>query len=141
MPRALPREWYGESVRNFGVRREHVRLRARTILAYAAATAVLLVCLLLYVSQGIRVISQGYAIDKLQDRYRTLKAEREQLEVECASLQNLQVVEQEAVTKLGMVFPEPGQIIVVRENGDRPAARIASSPAPAVDRRAVAAAR
>ena len=89
MAKALPREWYGEGVRNFGVQREKVQLRGRTALAYVAATAVLLVSLLLYVSQGLRVIGMGYELDRLQDRYRTLKVEREQLEVEHASLQNL----------------------------------------------------
>jgi cell division protein FtsL len=129
MAKALPREWYGEGVRNFGVQREKVQLRGRTLLAYVAATAVLLVSLLLYVSQGLRVIGMGYELDKLQDHYRALKVEREQLEVEQASLQNLKAVEQEAVEKLGMVFPGPEQIIVVRETGGDPGELRSGAPA------------
>lgn len=123
MPRALPREWYGEGIRNFGVRRERARLGPRALLAWAAAVAVLLGSLLLYVSQGIQVIRMGYELDRLQDRYRALKGERERLEVELASRLGLQEIAREAVERFGMVFPEPGQIVVVRTAGaDRPAA-------------------
>ena len=117
MQRALPREWYGEGIRNAGVERERVRLDGRTVLAWAAALAVLLGSLLLYVTQGIQVIRMGYEIDALQDRYRVLKAERGRLEVELASLRGLQAIERDAVERLGMVFPEPGQVIVVRGEG------------------------
>lgn len=127
MSSALPREWYGEGVRNFGVQREQGRLRVPLMVAYAAVTAVLFGCLLLYVSLGLRVIGMGYEIDALQDRYRELKTQREQLEVEHASLQSLQAVAREAVENLGMVFPGPEQVIVVREASARPGEPMAGS--------------
>jgi cell division protein FtsL len=137
MPKALPREWYGEGIRNASVQREKVHLDLRSLAAWVAASAVLLCCLLLYVSQGIQVIRCGYELDRLQDRFTVLKAERQRLEVELASLQNLQVVEREAVERLGMVFPRAGQVIVVRSAA--PGQPVAAAPSAAA--RAVAAAR
>jgi cell division protein FtsL len=129
MPRALPREWYGGEIRNTGVRREKTRLGRRILLAWAAATLLLLGCLLLYVTQGIQVIRMGYEIDRLQNRFREVKAERERLEVELASLQELATVQRVATERFGMVFPEAGQVIVVRDAGA--GARIASDAKPA----------
>ena len=126
MPRALPREWYGNEIRNAGVLRERPRASWGTILAWGGVTILLLGSLLLYVTQGIQVIRMGYEIDKLQDRYRAAKAERGRLEVELASLQELATVQREAVERLGMVFPEAGQVVVVRDGAVAPAARAAS---------------
>ncbi|HWR98162.1 MAG TPA: hypothetical protein VN317_07035 [Candidatus Methanoperedens sp.] len=114
MPRALPREWCGNEIRNTGVLRERPHARRGTVLAWAAATLLLLGSLLLYVTQGIQVIRLGYDIDRLQDRYRAARAERGRLEVELASLQGLATVQREAIERLGMVFPAAGQVIVVR---------------------------
>jgi cell division protein FtsL len=104
MPRALPREWYGGEIRNGGVRREKLRVSRGALALWALATLVLLGSLLAYVTQGIQVIRMGYEIDRLQNRFRAAKAERERLVVELASLQELSTVQSEAVERLGMVF-------------------------------------
>lgn len=113
MPRALPREWYGSEIANGGVRRERSRLSRGAKIVWVLATSVLLGSLLLYVTQGIQVIRMGYEIDRVQNRFREVKAERERLEVELASLQDLATVQREAVERLGMVFPDAGQVVVV----------------------------
>jgi cell division protein FtsL len=134
MPRALPREWYGGEIRNLGVRREKVRLGRGPLAAWILATLVLLGSLLLYVTQGIQVIRMGYEIDRLQNRFREVKAERERLEVELASLQDLATVQREAVDRLGMVFPDAGQVVVVRGSAGAPSARATSGALAAVRR-------
>jgi hypothetical protein len=48
--------------------------------------------------------------------------------VELASLQELATVQREAVERLGMVFPEAGQVVVVRSGAGAPVAQ-AGSPA------------
>jgi cell division protein FtsL len=128
MPRALPREWCGSEITNGGVHREHSRLSPGALAAWALATTVLLGCLLLYVTQGIQVIRMGYEIDRTQNRFHEVKVERERLEVELASLQDLATVQRAAVERLGMVFPEPGQVVVVRAVGGAPIARAALTP-------------
>jgi cell division protein FtsL len=134
MPRALPREWYGGEIRNVGVRRERLRLGRGPLVVWILATLVLLGSLLLYVTQGIQVIRMGYEIDRHQNRFREVKAERERLEVELASLQDLATVQREAVERLGMVFPDPGQVVVVRSGTSAPLGRAASGALAAVRR-------
>jgi cell division protein FtsL len=134
MLRALPREWYGGEIRNVGIRREKLRLGRGPLAVWILATLVLLGSLLLYVTQGIQVIRMGYEIDRLQNRFREVKAERERLEVELASLQDLATVQREAVERLGMVFPDAGQVVVVRGSAGAPFARAASGALAAVRR-------
>jgi len=96
------------------------------MMLWGLATSVLLGSLLLYVTQGIQVIRMGYEIDRIQNRFREVKVERERLEVELASLQDLATVQREAVGRLGMVFPEAGQVVVVRASAGTPVAQAAA---------------
>ena len=125
MPRALPREWYGNEIANGGVRRERFRLSRGAMIVWVLATSVLLGSLLLYVTQGIQVIRMGYEIDRTRNRFHEVKVERERLEVELASLQDLATVQREAVGRLGMVFPDAGQVVVVRASAGLPVAQAA----------------
>lgn len=126
MPQALPREYFGGEIRNDRVLRAHSPLSRGPLTVWICATLVLLGALLLYVTQGIQVIRGGYEIDRLQQRFRSVKAERARLEVELASLQDLATVQREAVERLGMVFPGAGQVVVVRESAGAAVARAAS---------------
>ena len=118
MSHALPREWFGSSIRNDGLRREEARLKARTILAYVAGALYLLLVILFYFWQGVQVIRLGYDIDALQGEYQRVSTERDRLEVELASMKNLQLVEQVALEELGMVYPTREQVVVVIEEGE-----------------------
>lgn len=121
MSHALPREWFGTSIRNDSLKREKAPFRARSILAYLAAASVPLGALLFYIWLGVHVIRNGYEIDQLRHDHQTFQAERDRLKVELASLQNLDVVETLALRDLDMVYPEPGQVVVVREVSAGPA--------------------
>ena len=134
MLRALPREWCGSEITNGGVRRERSRLSRSALTVWILAALVLLGSLLLYVTQGIQVIRMGYEIDRTQNRFHEVKVERERLEVELASLQDLATVQREAVGRLGMIFPEAGQVVVVRASAGAPVA-LAASPALTTARR------
>ena len=126
MPHALPREYYGGEIRNASICREKSRLARGPLLLWVLATLVLLGSLLLYVTQGIQVIRLGYEVDRIQKHMREVKVERERLEVELASYQDLATVQHEAVERLGMVFPAAGQVVVVRASAGAPIARTTS---------------
>jgi len=136
MSHALPREWFGTSIRNDGVRREKARVRFSSIAVYLAVVAVPVAALLFYILQGVQVIRTGYEIDQLRRQHQALQAERDQMAVELASLQSLDVAAKLASRDLGMVPLGPDQVITVRvetpaagdaaprlqvENGVRPA--------------------
>jgi len=114
MSHALPREWFGASIRNDGVRREKERVRFSAIAVYLAAVAVPVAALLFYILQGVQVIRTGYEIDQLRQRHQALQAERDRLAVELASLQSLDVVARLAARDLGMVPLDPERVITVR---------------------------
>lgn len=122
MSHALPREWFGASIRNDSLRREKARLRVGTIIAYLAVVSLPVAALLFYILQGVQVIQTGYEIDQLRNSLQELRTERDRLEVELASLRNLAVVEKLAVRDLGMVRPQEGQVTVVqvRARGEGP---------------------
>jgi cell division protein FtsL len=114
MSHALPREWFGSSIRNDGVKREKERFRLGSIAVYLAAAAVPVAALLFYNLQGVQVIRTGYEIDRLRQQHHVLQAERDRLAVELASLQSLDVVARLAARDLGMVPLAPDRVITVR---------------------------
>lgn len=114
MSHALPREWFGASIRNDGVRREKESFRFSSIAVYLAAVAVPVAALLFYILQGVQVIRTGYEIDQLRQQHQALQAERDRLAVELASLQSLDVVARLAARDLGMVPLNPERVITVR---------------------------
>ena len=116
MSHALPREWFGTSIRNDGMRREKSRLRLWNIVAYLGAIALPLAVLLFYFWQGVQVIRVGYEIDQLSREYQVLQNERNRLAVELSSLESLDTVKKLAERDLGMVFPALEQVVVVRES-------------------------
>ena len=128
MSHALPREWFGTSIRNDGMRREKSRPRLWSIAAYLGAIALPLAGLLFYFWQGVQVIRVGYEIDQLSREYQVLQNERNRLAVELSSLESLGTVEKLAERDLGMVFPSLDQVVVVRESTVRAAPPSAPPP-------------
>jgi cell division protein FtsL len=119
MSHALPREWFGTSIRNDGMKREKSRPRLWGVVAYLGAIALPLAVLLFYFWQGVQVIRIGYEIDQLSREYQGLQNERNRLAVELSSLESLVTVEKLAERDLGMVFPSLDQVVVVRESAVR----------------------
>ena len=126
MSQALPREWFGASIRNDSVRREKARLRARSVILYLAAVLLPLSALLFLILQGVQVIRTGYEIDGLKDRLQVLQAEKDRLEVELATLGSLETIEALAARDLGMVRPGPGQVVTVRITASGPAEAVST---------------
>ena len=115
MSLALPREWFGSSIRNDGLRREKARLRVAAAAGYLLAVALPAAALLFYILQGVQVIRMGYEIDVLRRDLQALQAGQAGLEVELASLETLETLETLAVRDLKMMTPRPEQIVTVHE--------------------------
>jgi cell division protein FtsL len=128
MSHALPREWFGTSIRNDGLRREKSRPRIWSIAAYLGAITLPLAALLFFFWQGVQVIRIGYEIDQLSREHQGLQNERNRLTMELSSLESLVTVEKLAERDLGMVFPALDQVVVVRESPVRAAPAAATPP-------------
>jgi len=104
--------------RSAGVRREAAApsRRPRTVNPYVALPVIGLVLLLLgmgFVAQRVQVMTLNYALLEAKAELTKLQQERTRLEAELARRQSLERVEYLARTRLGMVDPDPTQVIVV----------------------------
>jgi cell division protein FtsL len=70
---------------------------------------------LLYVWQHTTVVRLGYEVERLRERHAALVQEHKGLRLELGRLRSLRRVEEIARKRLGMVTPEPGQVILMPE--------------------------
>ncbi len=75
-----------------------------------------LVCALFYVWQHIWVLRMGYEIERLRETRATLVQEHKALRLELGQLKSLRRVEEIARTRLGMVTPKSGQVVLIPES-------------------------
>lgn len=82
-------------------------------------TAGVVVFLILCVWVRVDFVTTGYRIQKLDARDRILAREHNELNLKISSLNSLARLEH-AATRLGMIKPQPGQIVVVRLGAESP---------------------
>jgi cell division protein FtsL len=71
---------------------------------------------LFHVWQHIHVVRQGYAIERLRVTHAKLVQENKALRLEAGQLRSLRRVEEIARTRLGMVTPKAGQVVLIPES-------------------------
>jgi cell division protein FtsL len=107
------------------VRHRVERVRRISLLPGLLVGGILLLGVLFYVWQHIQVVRLGYVIERLRtERAAALQRGRE-LALEIAQLKSLKRVEEVARTRLGMVTPTRGQLVMVpaAPDGERAATR------------------
>jgi len=82
-------------------------------LAVLGVAVLILAGVLFYVWQHTHVLREAYAIERLRMQHATLVQENKALRLELGQLRSLRRVEEIARTRLGMVTPKPGQVVVV----------------------------
>ena len=96
-------------------RRPWIRWESLDTLSSVALGLVMLVAVLLYVWVHIHVVGLGYEIERLRERHAALVQENKALRLEMGQLRSLRRVEELARTRLGMVTPKPGQVVVITD--------------------------
>lgn len=96
-------------------RRPRVRWESLEFVSTIALGVLILVGALLYVWQQIHVVRLGYEIERLRETQAALEQENKALRLEMGQLRSLKRVENIARTRLGMVTPKPGQVVLVPE--------------------------
>lgn len=86
---------------------------------YVAALALVALGVMGYLWPQHRIVELGYQLEELETRNVKEKRLNRMLSLEAASLSSLERVERIAKTQLGMVFPKPGQVQVVRNSSTR----------------------
>ncbi len=96
-------------------RRRAVRWESLEVLTSITLGILLLLGALLYVWQHIHVVRLGYDIEALREARAALVQENKTLRLEMGQLRSLKRVEEIARTRLGMVSPKPGQVLLIQE--------------------------
>jgi cell division protein FtsL len=90
-------------------------MNLRRILIAAMVTGVVL----LDIWQHVHIVTMGYEVEQAKQKQHDLEQVHKQLLVEVESLSALDRIEQIATTRLGMIRPREGQVVLVQES-DRP---------------------
>lgn len=77
---------------------------------------VILAGALFHVWQHIHVVRQGYQLERLREIHAKLVQENKTLRLEAGQLRSLRRVEEIARTRLGMMTPKPGQVVLIPES-------------------------
>ena len=75
---------------------------------------------LLYVWMQIDLLRVGYDIERLEKKKAVLERQHEALRYQWSQLTSPQQIAKEATQKLGLHFPQSGQIVMVTFDGDSP---------------------
>ncbi len=97
-----------------GRRKGFLWRRLRAFGAAAAVAAVLTGSALFFVWTRLQVVSWGYRISQASARQEQLRQTNRELRIEAASLRSPGRIEKIARKELGLDFPRPGQVLVVK---------------------------
>lgn len=86
---------------------------------YALALALVALGIMGYLWPQHRIVELGYSLEALEAKKAEQQGLHRMLSLEAASLSSLDRVERIATTQLGMVFPKPGQVRIVRNIPER----------------------
>lgn len=87
-----------------------------------AAVAVMTLSLL-YVWERVDLVQVGYRIQQLKAEYRILERENDELEVKVSALTSPERIARIATEQLGMMRPQPGQVVFVSFDQEGPGLR------------------
>lgn len=73
-----------------------------------------------FVWERVDVVRLGYQIERLKAQKVTLERERDQLQVKFSTLTAPERIAKVATEKLGLIPPQPGQVLMVRRQHEAP---------------------
>ncbi|HZU21738.1 MAG TPA: cell division protein FtsL [Terriglobales bacterium] len=127
--RGTPEIFFHKHIDNSRLVRVVDRRRAREMMQFAAACALLFVFAMVYAWQHFSAIEYGYKIETARSQVETLSEQNNQLRLEQAALRDPQRIDQMA-RNLGMIAPQVGQVVGLEPAVDGPAAQMARAGSP-----------
>ena len=104
---------FEKRINNSNVIREEDTRHRREYFGVTCLFGAFLLCLLFYGWQHYRWITYGYKIEAAQKQKDQLAETSRQLRLERASLSSRQRIDEYARRQLGMVTPQPGQLVTL----------------------------
>lgn len=99
----------------FTFARDKAPIRSKTIAVFIASGGLCLVAALIYIYPSIRVTGLMY---EYFDHKKTLSGIAElnkKMNLEISALRSYDFIERRAVMDFGYVFPDPGQVVIIRK--------------------------
>lgn len=93
--------------------REREKNNLKDFLSYYISIVILIIGVLFYIWPYIHILNINYEFERLLKEKTKLIQNNKVLRIELASLRSLDRVENIAITRLGLIFPEEGQIVYV----------------------------
>ena len=100
--------------RNVTVTRERDPRRSRWLAALFLGIVAALVPVAIYLIEQMAYVQVRYRIEELRGRRERLEETERRLRIERATLEALPSLEAGAEAKLGLVHPQPGQVVVAK---------------------------
>lgn len=97
-------------------RMEQARRQSRRMLC--VFSGLLVAALFVYISRMATISAAGKQISQLRRDVSALTSDKQYREISLTARQNLERVQYEALNRLGMVYPQEGQIQLVRLTGE-----------------------
>lgn len=98
------------------LRMEQARRQSRRMLC--VFSGLLALSLFIYISRMATISSQSKQISQLRGEISALTSDKQYREISLSARQNLERVQYEAINRLGMVYPQEGQIQLVHLGGE-----------------------
>lgn len=93
--------------------REREKNNFKEFLYYYISIVILIIGVLFYIWPYIHILNINYEFERLLKEKMKLIQNNKVLKIELASLKSLDRVENIAITRLGLTFPEEGQMVYV----------------------------
>ena len=81
------------------------------------AVALIAICMFVYIGRMTTVAAGAKEIDRIEQEIEDMKEWKQYLEVNLAARQNINRVKDEAIGRLGMIYPQESQIYLISLNG------------------------
>ena len=112
----------GMNVRRRRQKTAQERARERRIMKINAmmtkvAVALIAICMFVYIGRMTTVAAGAKEIDRIEQEIEDMKEWKQYLEVNLAARQNINRVKDEAIGRLGMIYPQESQIYLISLNG------------------------
>lgn len=94
--------------------RERKKIEPKEFLFYSVSILFFIAAVLFYIWPYVNILNINYEFERMLKEKAKLTQSNNLLKIELSSLRSLDKVEEIAYTQLGLIFPQEGQVVIVR---------------------------
>ncbi len=94
--------------------RERRKIEPKEFLFYSGSILLFITAILFYIWPYVNILNINYEFERLHKERAKIAQNNNLLKIEMASLKSLDKVEETAYTRLGLIFPQDGQVVIIK---------------------------